>query len=151
MGWTLNSVAKLVLGFGVLVAVGAALAGFFVPVGEPSLGCSGAFASAHVGAEQIAQTAAPGSYAASAPLFCATDAERARPDYLVVIGIGLFIVFVGLLLAARKPKFTPIASELAVLDALREKGVITGQEFEAQKLRLLGPGLSAPAGPPRTG
>lgn len=136
----MSSVAKLFIGLGLLIAAGALVLGFTLPVGGSNSDCSGAFSSSHPRAAQTIQMYSPNSMAAVRASACPMEAERARPGYFVAMGIGALIAFSGLLIAARRPKFTPVAAELASLASLREQGHITQSEFEVQKQRLLGNG-----------
>lgn len=136
----MSRVAKLVVGLGALIFLGTLLLGFTIPVGSQWNACSGAFSPSHPGAEQIAASR-PGTLGALAAVQdCQEGAEKARPGYFIAMGVGALVAFAGLLIAAKKPAFRPVASELASLAKLHENGTLTDAEFEDQKRRLLGDG-----------
>lgn len=130
--------------FGPLISITGIVMGFTVPVGFK---CSGAFDSNHLEAAgyDIAYATVNGvqSHVADA---CRAAAPAQMGIYWGIIGFGIAIVILGVVLrsaANRTPAiagFGPTVStakELTSLAALRDQGILTMEEFETQKQRLL--------------
>lgn len=123
----------LIIGAGIIM-------GYTVPVGRR---CSGAFAGDHPEASgyDIAQAMQNGlrTYAADA---CAAAAPAQAGIYWGIVGFGIAVVILGAVLRAlakQQPVAAPasVADELTGLARLRDQGLLTTEEFEAQKRKVL--------------
>lgn len=129
---------------GPLISVAGIVMGYKVPVGP---NCSGAFDGDHMEATayDIAHATVLGipSYAAEA---CRAAAPGQTGIYWGIIGFGIAIVILGAVLrslanrqpaTAAAPPAVSVADELTRLDGLRQRGILTDAEFEAEKGHLL--------------
>jgi hypothetical protein len=129
---------------GPLISVAGIVMGYTIPVGPH---CSGAFDGNHTEAAgyDIAYATVRGvqSHVADA---CRAAAPGQTGIYWGIIGFGIAIVILGVVLrsiASRQPAAAAaqpavsVADELTRLDGLRQRGILTDAEFEAQKVQLL--------------
>ena len=125
---------------GVVIALLGIGTGFSVQVGP---GCGGAFDFEQKSAAARDLTS---SYPGSSTIYeatCQLLAGQQMGTYWGIIGFGAALVVLGLVLwallpvLAGRPCQASVAEELTKLATLRERGVLSLEEFEGQKTRLL--------------
>ncbi|WP_460990970.1 SHOCT domain-containing protein [Sinomonas soli] len=133
---------------GLLVILGGLTAGFVIPVGP---NCDGAFTGHTTAAGKSIADAFAGLPRTDYMAQCVSLSSTYAVIYWGVIAFGAALLVLGLILdyqarnRVAQPVPSPVAapvpsvaSELAALADLRDRGALTTEEFEAQKRRVLG-------------